>query len=69
MNIMRALGISAFLAVPLALAPQSANAQVAVGIGIGPVVDYPAYDYVDAAPVCEYGYYGYYPYTCAPYGY
>src|ERR1700732_841641 len=31
------------------------QAQVAVEIG-GP-------------PVCSYGYYGYYPYACAPYGY
>ena len=34
---------------------KSANAQVVVGVG-GP-------------PVCEYGYYGYAPYACAPYGY
>src|SRR5271157_680603 len=41
-----------------------AQAQVAVGIGVGPV-----YDGYSAAPVCPYGYYGYYPYACAPYGY
>src|SRR5580693_2328125 len=39
-----------------------AHAQVAVGIGVGP-------DYGYAAPVCAYGYYDYYPYACAPYGY
>src|ERR1700737_4356316 len=39
-----------------------AHAQVAVGIGVGP-------DYGYAAPACAYGYYGYYPYACAPYGY
>ncbi len=38
------------------------QAQVAVGVGVGP-------GYVGAAPVCAYGYYGYYPYACAPYGY
>src|ERR1700726_5142512 len=38
------------------------HAQVSVGIGIGP-------GYVGPAPVCAYGYYGYYPYACAPYGY
>ncbi len=31
------------------------QAQVAVGIGV--------------EPVCGYGYYNYYPYACAPYGY
>src|SRR5258708_3223532 len=39
-----------------------AHAQVSVGIGVGPA-------YVGPAPVCAYGYYGYYPYSCAPYGY
>src|SRR5260370_6901370 len=37
-------------------------AQVAVGVGVGP-------GYIGPAPVCAYGYYGYYPYDCAPYGY
>ena len=41
-----------------------AQAQVRVGIGVGPV-----YGGYGAAPVCAYGYYGYYPYDCAPYGY
>ena len=40
------------------------HAQVSVGIGIGPV-----YGGYVAAPVCPYGYYDYYPYGCAPYGY
>jgi len=40
-----------------------AHAQgISVGVGIGPAV-------VGAAPVCAYGYYPYYPYACAPYGY
>jgi hypothetical protein len=39
-----------------------AHAGVAVGVAVGP-------GYVGAAPVCPYGYYGYYPYACAPYGY
>jgi hypothetical protein len=42
----------------------TANAQVRVGVGIG---FGPAY--VGPAPVCAYGYYPYYPYACAPYGY
>jgi hypothetical protein len=40
------------------------NAQVAVGVHVGPVGVA-----VGAPPVCAYGYYGYYPYACAPYGY
>lgn len=34
-----------------------ANAQVSVGVNIGP------------PPACPYGYYDYPPYACAPYGY
>lgn len=41
---------------PLATAPQ-AQAQVSVGVNIGP------------EPVCPYGYYDVPPYNCAPYGY
>jgi hypothetical protein len=40
----------------LALAP-TAKAQISFGINIG------------QPPVCSYGYYGYAPYDCAPYGY
>lgn len=40
------------------------HAQVAIGVQIGP--DYGLYN---APPVCEYGYYPYYPFDCAPYGY
>jgi hypothetical protein len=46
------------------LAPSHANAQFSVGVGVGPVGGY-----YGAAPVCSYGYYGYAPYACAPYGY
>jgi hypothetical protein len=49
------LGILAFVAA-------SAPAQVAIGVGVGP-------GYVGPEPVCSYGYYDYYPYACAPYGY
>ena len=65
MRILRSLALLTVLAAPAALA----HSQVAVGIGIGPVVDYPAPVYVDAPPVCTWGYYSYYPYACAPYGY
>lgn len=37
--------------------PAKSNAQVAVGVNIGP------------EPGCPYGYYPYAPYECAPYGY
>jgi len=39
------------------------HAQISFGINIGG--GYPDYP----APVCQYGYYGYPPYACAPYGY
>jgi hypothetical protein len=46
------------------LAASGANAQrVAIGVGIG------GPGYYGAAPICDYGYYNYYPYACAPYGY
>ncbi len=41
-----------------------AKAQVSIEVGIGS-----GYDYVGAAPICSYGYYDYYPYECAPYGF
>jgi len=54
------------LAVPF-LAASTAKAQVAVGVGIGPAVIEAPLDY--GPPVCDWGYYPYYPYACAPYGY
>src|SRR5579864_2890536 len=45
------------------LAASGANAQVSIGVGIGGPV------YYGPPPVCDYGYYNYYPYACAPYGY
>ena len=65
MRVLRYLALLAVLTVPAAFA----HSQVAVGIGIGPVVDYPAPVYVGGPPVCAWGYYSYYPYACAPYGY
>src|SRR5579859_6444155 len=60
---MRYLKYIALLGV-LLFAAGAARAQFRVGIGVGPV-----YGSVGTAPVCTYGYYGYYPYACAPYGY
>jgi len=61
---MKKLLLLSILGVGLMAAP-SAHAAVVrfgVGIGVGPA-------YVGAAPVCPYGYYNYYPYACAPYGF
>src|SRR6202020_1366941 len=43
------------------------HAQVAVGVGVGPAVVAAPADY--GPPACDWGYYSYYPYACAPYGY
>jgi hypothetical protein len=62
MKSLKYFAMLAVLMVPLALT-QAAQAQVRVGIGIG------VPGYVAGPPVCEYGYYPYAPYACAPYGY
>jgi hypothetical protein len=61
---MRYLKYVALLGVLIFAVAGSAQAQVAVGVRVGPVVAG-----VGASPACAYGYYGYYPYACAPYGY
>ena len=58
MRCLRYVALLAVLMIPLAYS----QAQVSVGIGFGP-------GYVTGPPVCAYGYYGYPPYACAPYGY
>ena len=63
---MRFLRYLAVLSILLLPAAAYSHAQVSVGVGIGGPV-YGGYGY--PAPVCSYGYYGYYPYACAPYGY
>src|SRR5713226_88970 len=64
---MRYLRFFGLLAICLAISlfsPSTAHAQrVTFGIGVGGPV------YYGPAPVCSYGYYDYYPYACAPYGY
>jgi len=60
---MRYLKYAALLGILLFAAAGSAHAaQARVGVGIASV-------YVGPEPVCAYGYYPYYPYACAPYGY
>src|SRR5260370_40163815 len=54
MRYVKYLALVGVLMLPLAYS----QAQVAVGGGVG-----------YGPPVCAYGYYGYYPYACAPYGY
>ena len=67
-SLLRTTFVIALLSAPLAMV-QPAQAQLSVAIGIGPVYGYPAPVAVYGPPVCEYGYYSYYPYSCAPYGY
>jgi len=43
-------------------AAQAQPVRFGVTVGVGPA-------WVGPAPVCAYGYYNYYPYACAPYGY
>ena len=59
---MKKLMLLSLLGVGLMIAPSVQAQPVAFGVGVGPV-------YVGAPPVCPYGYYSYYPYACAPYGY
>src|SRR5579864_2751949 len=60
---MRYLKYLVLLAI-LALPAMYAQAQVAIGVQFGP-----DYGYDNPPPVCEFGYYPYYPFDCAPYGY
>src|SRR5712692_6269577 len=64
---MRYLRFFGLLGICLAIclfSASSAQAQrVTFGVGIG------APAYYGPAPVCAYGYYDYYPYACAPYGF
>jgi len=59
MKYLRYIALLALLALPLAYS--QAEVRVGVGIGLG--------GYVAGPPVCAYGYYPDYPYSCAPYGY
>src|SRR5579863_5268431 len=66
-DVMRKLWLvlmAALVVLPFAAVP--ASAQVGVGIGVGPAVVDPGYY---GPPDCEWGYYSYYPYACAPYGF
>src|SRR3984893_18141216 len=60
MKYMRILAVLGLCLIPASYAHAQ---RWSIGVGIGG----PAY--VAPAPACAYGYYGYYPYACAPYGY
>lgn len=59
---MRYLRYAALLGICLFCASFASAQRVFVGVGVGP-------GYYGPPPVCAYGYYDYYPYACAPYGY
>ena len=59
---MRYLRFAALLGICLLYAPFASAQRVVVGVGVGPA-------YYGPPPVCAYGYYDYYPYACAPYGF
>jgi hypothetical protein len=57
MNRFKYLALAAVVGACLFVTTPKTEAQVSVGINVGP------------APDCPYGYYDYAPYACAPYGY
>ena len=59
---MRTLRLVTLLSLGLLFAPYAHAQRIGVNIGVGPGC-------VRPAPVCTYGYYNYYPYASAPYGY
>src|ERR1700689_3353525 len=60
---MKYFRVLALLGICLASASYASAQRLAVGIGVG------GPGYVAGPPACAYGYYGNYPYACAPYGY
>jgi len=60
MKYLRYLALFSLLMLPLAYS--QAEVRFGVGVGFGP-------GYVAGSPACAYGYYSYYPYACAHYGF
>src|SRR5579871_1078537 len=67
MRYVKYLALLTVLMVPLAYS--QAQVRVGVGVGFGGVGVAVGPAYAAGPPVCSYGYYNYYPYACAPYGY
>jgi hypothetical protein len=76
MRYLRYVALLAVLMLPVAYS----QAQVQAGVAVGNDQAYadqgydqgyadPGPGYVNGPPVCSYGYYSYYPYACAPYGF
>ena len=59
---MRNLKLLTLLGLCFLIAPYANAQRFGVEVGVGP-------GYVGPPPACAYGYYDYYPYACAPYGY
>jgi hypothetical protein len=66
-NAMRTLRSVLLIAAIVFCGTAVSQARVFVSFGFGPVIA--PVPIVYAAPYCDYGYYAYYPYACAPYGY
>ena len=64
---MKYLKYSLILLAVVAVPAVYSQAQISLGVQVGPAYG-PVYAY-GPPPVCEYGFYPYYPYDCAPYGY
>src|ERR1035437_4338281 len=65
MRKLRLVLMATLLTLPFAATAIAQDVEEDVGVGQA-VVPAPM---VYAAPVCDWGYYSYYPYACAPYGY
>ena len=63
---MRTLKLIAIMSFALLFVPRTQAAEVGIAVGVGPAHFGVA---VGAPPVCQWGYYSYAPYACAPYGY
>ena len=59
--------IAMLLAVPFAVTAMAQDVEEDQDVGVGPALAAAPMDY--GPPVCSWGYYSYYPYSCAPYGY
>ena len=66
MKYFRYAALLAVLMLPIAYSQAAVIVRTGVGVGIGVGV---GPGYVAGPPVCAYGYYPDYPYSCAPYGY